>query len=1218
MGERPADLGGPRQRALLARLVLAGGEVVSTDRLIEDLWAGDPPPKALGALQAHISYLRRAVEPARPPRAPATVLVSEAPGYALRLDPAAVDAWRFERLLAAGDPDDHARRYQRLGTALACWHGEPYAPFATAHWVLAEAARLHELRRVAVEGRAESALALGRPDEAFALLHRHVTDHPDRENAARLLALAQYRLGRQLDALATLRALRTYLDTEFGVRPSPALNALETAFLSHAPELDQRVGSDRADDAAPFPDRVETGVPGQPVPRSDKEADTALETVAEPTPVVGYASERAALVAETAEVVVHKRARVVWLEGEAGAGKSTQVDVLAGELAADGWTVASASCPEVDGAPAAWAWVQLLDALDPAWLSAMGDESARTAVQAGPFAIARAVAEVCGRRLDDGPLLVVLEDVHRADSATLQILRQVVAWLSRRPLLVLVTARGSETDAGVRATAAALAGSTGLRLELGGLDATAVRAVAERAGLTSLDDDTVEWLRARTAGNPLFVREVATLAAAVGDLHAVPEGVRAVLHRRIARLPAGAARALRLAAVWGDDIDFDTLLALTAEPEDTLIDLVDTVTVAGLVRVDTDRITFAHALIRDAVYGDIPTLRRARLHWSALEFLESRIFPTRPPFHPRADHAHGAADPGLDSGPMPVGAESTTDLAAVDTVVLDAMAHHAIAGAATSTADRALRYVLAAARRRTARRAHQDAEPLWRAALELHARAGHDSPTATRPDRLSALATRCALINALAYGGNDDQARRLRAESLTIARALMPADNTARPSEGAAAGDGVRASHDSQADGDAARAGHRESATADVPWTGHGGLADGGDHSGLGRSAVPEAGQVSTVDSRIDTDPVVAVLTCWRAPTIWTSRDRGLPDSDMAADLAAALDRTTASDLRVRLLVTIVFAVEGFDNPRAFACSAEALRIARELGDPELLCAALNARAFVALGPDLWSERAGLTDELLRVATAAGLPEYQAVAHFLRFLVASGAGRLVDARSEIAEALDCAEGGQLGPLLVVATAHLAVLAVLRGDLTTAEAIDTDLSAKMIAAGNANGAQLVLLAQMMTGWARGDLTPGLDGYAQLYAAAPHAISYVYALALLDAGDTERAATVLDAGTEVLRDYYWGAMTAFEARVVARIGTAEAAERLYRDLLPRTGTIAGMDSGSVAFGPVDTVLAELAERLGDHAAAARHRAAVERVLADLATELAALDETGAPLH
>ncbi|MGW6426297.1 BTAD domain-containing putative transcriptional regulator [Nocardia sp. NPDC055053] len=1263
MGERPADLGGPRQRALLARLVLAGGDVVSTDRLIDDLWAGDPPPKALGALQAHISYLRRAIEPGRPPRAPATVLISEAPGYALRLDRSAVDAWHFERLLADGDPDP-AQRYRVLGDALACWHGEPYAPFAATHWVIPEAARLHELRRLAVERRAEAALALGHPDEAFALLHAHVADHPDRENAARLLALTQYRLGRQLDALATLRRVRTYLDTEFGVLPGPALGALETAILTHAPELDQPpVPADppRSPDSTrpeaptpsiagrpksdpPFPDQhfadaadrltdvgrligdganSARGGATQPADR----AAGASRPAHVPPPVdgaaadrpwgdgsradlagtrsrfigaaVGYDIERAALLAEAAEVVAHGRARVVWLEGEAGAGKTTQAESLAGALAADGWTVVSAACPEVDGAPAAWAWIHLLDGLgvqvQAGAVSLRGERAEQSAApgsprvegaqiamapttvglvsgwgggqasagsvpdgfgaqgsagsvpegfgaKAGPFAIAQAVARACGQRLADGPVLVVLEDVHRADSATLQILRQVVAWLAQRPVLVLVTARGSEADAGVRATAAALAATTGCRLELGGLDTAAVRAIAARAGLGSIDDDTAERLRERTGGNPLFVREVAKLAAAVGDLHAVPDGVRDVLSRRIARLPAGAVRALRLAAVWGDDIDFDTLLELTAEPEETLIDLVDTVTVAGLVRIaGTDRITFAHALIRDAVYGDIPALRRARLHWSALELLERRTGTTIADVHQSADHRTAR----LESG--------------TGTVDLDAMAHHAIAGAGTANAGRALRYVLAAARRRTARRAHQDAEPLWRSALELHTRAGHGSATASRDDRLAALSTRCALINALAYGGNDEQARILRVDALETARTLIP------PTDGHAASDGATTS-----------------SGTDAPI--------------------------------ITTDPIAAVLTCWRAPTIWTSRERGAPDRGMRADLAAALTRTTAPDLRIRLLVTTAFEVVGFDNPHAFACSAAALRAARELGDPELLCAALNARAFVALGPDLWPERGDLADELLRVSTEAGLPEYQAVAHFLRFLVASGAGRLVAARAEIAKALDCAEGGQLGPLLVVSTAHLAVLAALRGDFATAKAIDADLSAKMIAAGHANGAELTLLAEMMTGWALGDLAPGLDGYAALNAAAPHALRSAYMLALLDAGHTERAAALLGAGTPVLRDYYWCAMSVFEARVVARIGTVEAARRLYQDLLPRAGTIAGMDSGSVAFGPVDTVLAELADRLGDHAAATAHRAAAEDVLAAIATELAALDDIG----
>ncbi|MFE6925022.1 BTAD domain-containing putative transcriptional regulator [Nocardia sp. NPDC057663] len=1190
VGDRPADLGGPRQRALLARLVLAGGEVVSTDRLIDDLWAGDPPPKALGALQAHISYLRRAIEPDRPPRAPATVLISEAPGYALRLDRSAVDAWQFERLLADGDPDP-GRRYHVLGDALACWHGEPYAPFVTAHWVIPEAARLHELRRLAVERRAEAALALGHPDEAFALLHPHAADHPDRENAARLLALTQYRLGRQLDALATLRRVRTYLDTEFGVLPGPALGALETAILTHAPELDQPPvpadpprspgstrpeapttsitvspksdpafpnqhladAADRIAESARAADGGESarsasgrvaaarstgpvgdgapvvGVHGAGVgaavdrPGDGSRADLAGTRSRSAGAAVGYDAERAALLAEAGEVVAHGRARVVWLEGEAGAGKTTQAESLAWALAADGWTVVSAACPEVDGAPAAWAWVHLLDGLGAR--ASAGPVPDGFGAQAGPFAIAQAVARACGQRLADGPVLVVLEDVHRADSATLQILRQLVAWLAHRPVLVLVTARGSEADAGVRATAAALAATTGRRLELGGLDTAAVRAVAARAGLGSIDDDTAERLRERTGGNPLFVREVAKLAAAVGDLHAVPDGVCDVLSRRIARLPAGAARALRLAAVWGDDIDFDTLLELTAEPEDTLVDLVDTVTVAGLVRIaGTDRITFAHALIRDAVYGDIPALRRARLHWSALELLERRT---------------GVTTADLESD--------------TSTVDLDAMAHHAIAGAGTANAARALRYVLAAARRRTARRAHQDAEPLWRSALELHMCAGHVNATAPRADRLAALSTTCALVNALAYGGNDEQARILRIEALATARALMPGTDT----------------HPATARGD---------------------------------------------DAQIITDPVVAVLTCWRAPTIWTSRERGLPDRGMWAELASASTRTTAPDLRIRLLVTTAFEVVGFDNPHAFACSAEALRAARELDDPELLCAALNARAFVALGPDLWPERGDLADELLRVSTEAGLPEYQAVAHFLRFLVASGAGRLVAARAEIAKALDCAEGGQLGPLLVVSTAHLAVLAALRGDFATAKAIDADLSAKMIAAGHANGAELTLLAEMMTGWALGDLAPGLDGYAALNAAAPHALRSAYMLALLDAGDTERAAAVLGAGTPVLRDYYWCAMSVFEARVVTRIGTVEAARRLYQDLLPRAGTIAGMDSGSVAFGPVDTVLAELADRLGDHAAATAHRAAAEGVLAAIAAELAALDDIG----
>ena len=97
----PADLGGPRQRSVLARLVAARGRMVPAERLVDDLWAEAAPPRAAAGLQSFVSHLRRALEPDRPPRTPARILVTEPPGYALRLPDGAVDAWRFDALIDA-------------------------------------------------------------------------------------------------------------------------------------------------------------------------------------------------------------------------------------------------------------------------------------------------------------------------------------------------------------------------------------------------------------------------------------------------------------------------------------------------------------------------------------------------------------------------------------------------------------------------------------------------------------------------------------------------------------------------------------------------------------------------------------------------------------------------------------------------------------------------------------------------------------------------------------------------------------------------------------------------------------------------------------------------------------------------------------------------------------------------------------------------------------
>ncbi|GLW13098.1 SARP family transcriptional regulator [Microtetraspora sp. NBRC 13810] len=234
-------LKGPRHRAVLARLIVARRRVVPVGRLVEDLWA-EPPADAVGALRTFVAALRRTLEPERPPRAPARLLVTEGPGYALRAGPDAVDAWRFEEAVAAVATLPPADVAARLGQALGWWRGPAYAGFAGEPWARAERSRLTELRLHAVERRAEARLALGLAAEAAADLDAHVAEHPWREDAWRLLALALYRTGRQGDALAVLRRARTLLVEQLGVDPGPGLRGLEADILGHAARLDPGPG----------------------------------------------------------------------------------------------------------------------------------------------------------------------------------------------------------------------------------------------------------------------------------------------------------------------------------------------------------------------------------------------------------------------------------------------------------------------------------------------------------------------------------------------------------------------------------------------------------------------------------------------------------------------------------------------------------------------------------------------------------------------------------------------------------------------------------------------------------------------------------------------------------------------------------------------------------------------------------------------------------------
>ncbi|MFC1438905.1 AfsR/SARP family transcriptional regulator [Streptacidiphilus sp. N1-10] len=246
----PIDLGGPRHREVLARLVAAEGRTVTTDTLIDDLW-----PRAtagsLGALRTFVAALRRAIEPDRPPRTPPRVLITQGPGYALHLPRGATDVDRFQDALAEArrSPDGVVD----LGEALASWRGPAYADLPEAAWSQRERTRLQELRLQGVELRASILLDSGRGADLVADLGAHVAEHPWREPAWGLLARALYQDGRQADALATLRRARTMLVEQLALDPSPELQRLETDILTRSAALEPTRAPTREPAPRPWP-----------------------------------------------------------------------------------------------------------------------------------------------------------------------------------------------------------------------------------------------------------------------------------------------------------------------------------------------------------------------------------------------------------------------------------------------------------------------------------------------------------------------------------------------------------------------------------------------------------------------------------------------------------------------------------------------------------------------------------------------------------------------------------------------------------------------------------------------------------------------------------------------------------------------------------------------------------------------------------------------------
>jgi predicted ATPase/DNA-binding SARP family transcriptional activator len=288
----PVDLGRPKQRALLAALLLRAGAATPRDALVDALWGESPPASAVQSLQVYVSGLRKALGADR--------IETHGTSYRIVLEPGEVDLERFRALVArAGRDLDAAAATLREGLAL--WRGPALADLAAEPFALAERDRLEEERLHALELLGEAELAAGRHDVLLGELEALVAEHPYRESFRHQQVLALYRAGRQKDALEAYQAARAALD-ELGIEPSAELRELERAVLRQDPALD--------------------------APESTSGLETRLPTA--PTPLVGRRLEIAAVTA-----LLRSEARLVTLTGPGGTGKTRLALAVAEELSVD-------------------------------------------------------------------------------------------------------------------------------------------------------------------------------------------------------------------------------------------------------------------------------------------------------------------------------------------------------------------------------------------------------------------------------------------------------------------------------------------------------------------------------------------------------------------------------------------------------------------------------------------------------------------------------------------------------------------------------------------------------------------------------------------------------------------------------------------------------------------------------------------------------------------
>ena len=740
-------LGGEKQRALLALLVVNANRTLSAERLIDELWGERSPATAAKTLQAHVSRLRKSL--GRSTRNDGNgIVVTREYGYELRVDREGVDSLRFERLIGEARRELGAGRVGGamglLEEALSEWRGPPLAEFSSERFAEVESARLEELRVCALEEVIDAKIALGRHAEVVGELESLISEQPYRERLRAQLMLALYRCDRQAEALQAYQDARRTLVEELGIEPGERLRGLERAILAQ----------DRA-----------LGI--------TDEALAVAETAAQAPGLafVGREPELSELLAGLEDACAG-RGRLFLLVGEPGIGKSRLAEELARHARTHRARVLVGRCWEAGGAPAFWPWVQSLrsyvrEAESDALATELGPGAADIApilpelydlIPALPplvapesegarFRLFHATCEFLRRASASRPLVLVLDDLHAADTPSLLLLQFLARELASMHVLLLGALRDVDPIPGepLTATLAEVAREpVTRRVSLIGLSE---QDVGEYVSLTASEIASPELttaLYAETEGNPLFVAETVRLlllergrAGPGGTVRlTIPQSVRDVISRRLAHLSSECNRTMELASVLGPEFSLEPLARVAGMTIDALLETLDEAMAAGVIGEvpgAAGQLRFAHVAIRDTLYEGLTTARRVRQHRLVVETLEALY----------------GTDPGAH---------------------LAELAHHAIAG---SEFERGHEYARRAGDRELTRLAFEEAARLYQTAL--------DALELVAP---GAEQGRCRLLLALgdaqSRAGNTRAAQAASLEAAGIARRLKLGGELAR------------------------------------------------------------------------------------------------------------------------------------------------------------------------------------------------------------------------------------------------------------------------------------------------------------------------------------------------------------------------------------------------------------------------------------------------------